>query len=308
VAGVPSKAQVLYGVGGEREQHEYEIDWLPGYEGSRPVRVGNAALEEFQLDMYGEVMDALLGARRAGIRQEQHVWDIQLAWMDFLESAWRRPDRGLWEVRGPDRHFTHSKVMAWVAFDRAIATAEEFSLGGPVARWRTVRDEIRDDVDANGYDDEVGSFVQHYGSKRVDSALLQIPLTGFLPASDPRVRGTVAAIERSLVRDGLVYRYAPEEEVEGVSGQEGAFIACTLWLADVLDLMGRHEEARRTFERVLAVRNDLGLLSEEYDVAAGRMVGNFPQALSHQWLVLTARNLSRRPSSGRHASTKGVGS
>jgi GH15 family glucan-1,4-alpha-glucosidase len=301
VAGEPSKAQILYGVAGERDLPEFEVPWLPGYEGSRPVRVGNAALDEFQLDVYGELMDALLQTRRAGIREVRHAWDIQRVFMDFLESAWRREDKGLWEVRGPDRHFTHSKVMAWVAFDRTIQAAEEFSLQGPVERWRKVREEIRSEIEAKGYDDEVGSFVQFFGSKRPDASLLQIPLVGFLPASDPRVMGTVEAVERDLMRGGLVARYEPDEEVEGVSGDDGAFLPCTLWLADALELMGRRDEARLLFERVLALRNDVGLLSEEYDVDAGRLVGNFPQALSHLWLVLAARNLSGRPAGGRHA-------
>jgi GH15 family glucan-1,4-alpha-glucosidase len=301
VAGEPSKAQVLYGVGCEREPMERELTWLPGYEGSRPVRVGNAALEEFQLDIYGEVMDALLQAREAGIREPQHAWDIQRVLMEFLESAWRRQDRGMWEVRGPSRHFTHSKVMAWAAFDRAIRMANEYSLEGPEERWRKAADEIRREVEDRGFNRELGAFVQFYDSDRLDAALLEIPLIGFLPATDPRVRGTVEAVERHLTSDGLVYRYEPDESVEGLTGGEGAFLPCTLWLAGALDLVGRHGDARKTFERVLSVRNDVGLLSEEYDVGSGRLVGNFPQALSHLWLVLTARNLSGRPAAGRHA-------
>lgn len=208
----------------------------------------------------------------------------------------------MWEVRGPQRHFTHSKVMAWVAFDRCVQAAERFSLEGPVARWRAIREEIRKEIEDRGYDDQVGAFVWYYGSKDVDASLLQIPLVGFLSPNDPNVRSTVSAVERSLMRDGLVLRYEPNEEAEGLPGDEGAFIPCTLWLANALDLMGRHDDARRAFERVLAVRNDVGLLSEEYDVDAGRLVGNFPQGLSHVWVVLTARNLSGRPTFGRHAS------
>jgi GH15 family glucan-1,4-alpha-glucosidase len=301
IGGEPAKAQILYGVAGEREIIERELPWLPGYEGSGPVRVGNAALEEFQLDIYGEVMDALLQAGEAGIRRPAHAWEVQRLMMEYLESAWQREDRGLWESRGPSRHFTHSKVMAWAAFDRAINMAQEFSLEGPVDRWRKVAEEIRRDVESKAFNEELGAFVQFYGSDRLDAALLQIPLIGFLPATDPRVRSTVEAVERHLVHDGLVYRYEPDRSVEGFGGEEGAFLPCTLWLADALDLMGRHEEARATFERVLSLRNDVGLLSEECDVKAGRLVGNFPQALSHLWVVLSARNLSGRPSSGRHA-------
>jgi GH15 family glucan-1,4-alpha-glucosidase len=296
IGGEPSKAQILYGVTGERDLTERELPWLPGYEGSRPVRVGNAATQEFQLDIYGEVMDALLRAREAGVHLPSHTWDVQLVLMKFVESAWHRQDQGMWESRGPARHFTHSKVMTWAAFDRAIRMAEDFSLKGPVDRWRTAADEIRREVESEGFNDRIGAFVQYYGSDRLDAALLEIPLMGFLPATDPRVRRTVEAIERHLMRDGLVYRYEPEESVEGVKGEEGAFLPCALWLADALHLIGRHEDARRIFERVLSLRNDVGLLSEEYDLATGRLVGNFPQALSHLWLVLVARNLSGSPS------------
>lgn len=297
IGGEPSKAQILYGVAGERDIIERELPWLPGYEGSRPVRVGNAATQEFQLDIYGEVMDALLRARVAGVRLPSHTWDVQRVLMKFVESAWHRPDQGMWESRGPARHFTHSKVMAWAAFDRAIRTTEDFSLKGPVERWRTVADEIRREVETKGFNERIRAFVQSYGSDRLDAALLEIPLMGFLSATDPRVRGTVEMIERHLMRDGLVFRYEPEESVEGVKGEEGAFLPCALWLADALHELGRHEDARRIFERVLSLRNDVGLLSEEYDVGAGRLVGNFPQALTHLWLVLVARNLSGSPSS-----------
>jgi GH15 family glucan-1,4-alpha-glucosidase len=301
IGGEPSKAQILYGVAGERDLIERELPWLPGYEGSHPVRVGNAAIQEFQLDIYGEVMDALLLAREAGVRLPSHAWDVQRVMMQFLESAWHHQDQGMWESRGPARHFTHSKVLAWAAFDRAIRMAEDFSLKGPIDRWRRAANEIRREVETEGFNERIGAFVQFYGSDRLDAALLEMPLIGFLSATDRRVRGTVEAIERHLVRDGLVYRYEPEESVEGLKGEEGAFLPCTLWLAGVLSLMGRHEDARTIFERVLSVRNDVGLLSEEYDLGTGRLVGNFPQALSHLWLVLAAHNLSRRPSTERQA-------
>jgi GH15 family glucan-1,4-alpha-glucosidase len=299
IGGEPSKAQILYGVGGERDLIERQLSWLPGYEGSRPVRVGNAAIHEFQLDIYGEVMDALLRAREAGVRLPAHTWDVQRVMTEFLESAWHRPDQGMWESRGPSRHFTHSKVLAWAAFDRAIRMVEDFSLTGPVDRWRTAAEEIRREVETQGFNDRIGAFAQYYGSDRLDAALLEIPSMGFLPATHPRVRATVEAIERHLMRDGLVYRYEPEESMERLTDNEGAFLPCTLWMADALDVMGRHEDARGMFERVLSLRNDVGLLSEEYDVAAGRLVGNFPQALSHVWLVLVARNLSGGPRARR---------
>jgi GH15 family glucan-1,4-alpha-glucosidase len=258
------------------------------------VRVGNAAVRQFQLDVYGEVMDTLHLGRRFGLETDPSTWDLQRALLEFLEANWREPDEGIWEIRGPRRHFTHSKVMAWVALDRAIKAVELLGLEGPVDRWRAVRRELHDEVCREGYDSERGSFVQYYGADRLDASLLQIPLVGFLPADDPRVKGTVAAIERELMADGLVHRYPPEgsEKVDGLPPGEGPFLACTFWLADNLVLMGRWEEAAGIFERLLALRNDVGLLAEEFDPATGRQLGNFPQAFSHVALVNTASNLS----------------
>jgi GH15 family glucan-1,4-alpha-glucosidase len=269
-----------------------ELEWLPGYEGSLPVRVGNDASRQFQLDVYGEVLDLLHQASREGLPHESAAWEMELRILDVLESAWREPDEGIWEVRGGRRHFTHSKVMAWVGIDRAIRDVELFGFQGPVERWRALRDEIHQEVCREGYDDELGSFTQSYGSRELDAATLMLPLVGFLPAHDPRVMGTVAAIEERLMFDGFVMRYDTGSHVDGLPGGEGAFIPCTCWLADCLALQDRTDEARELFERVLGVRNDLGLLSEEYDPVRGRMVGNFPQAFSHVSLIGTARNLS----------------
>jgi GH15 family glucan-1,4-alpha-glucosidase len=294
VAGQPEQMQILYGVGGERRISEQELPWLPGYEGSHPVRTGNAAVNQFQLDVYGEVMDALHQARRAGIQTDEAAWDFQLALMDFLESNWQRPDEGLWEIRGPRRHFTHSKVMAWVAVDRAIKATESYRLEGPTDRWRALRKQLHDEVCDRGYDAERNTFVQSYGSDKLDAALLQIPLVGFLDATDERVRGTLDAIQRELYEDGFVRRYDSDDAgtVDGLPPGEGAFLACSFWLADNLALAGRHDEAREQFERLLGLRNDLGLLAEEYDSKLGRQLGNFPQAFSHVPLVNTARLLS----------------
>lgn len=293
VAGSPADMQIMYGSAGERRLPELVLDWLPGYEGSRPVRIGNAAVGQFQLDVFGEVMDSLHQSRRIGIPGDPLAWSLQRALMDFLESCWTEPDEGIWEVRGPRRHFTHSKMMAWVAADRAVKAVERFGLEGPVERWRRLRREIKAEVCERGWDVDRRTFTQAYGSSSLDASLLMMPLVGFLPAQDGRVRGTVAAIERELCRDGFVHRYTQvDDDVDGLPPGEGAFLACTFWLADNYALVGRHEEARRTFERLLALRNDVGLLSEEYDVAAGRQVGNFPQAFSHVPLVNTARNLA----------------
>jgi GH15 family glucan-1,4-alpha-glucosidase len=294
VAGKPSQVSILYGVMGERRLPELELPWLPGYEGSAPVRIGNAACDQFQLDVYGEVMDSLHFARRVGLEPDENTWRMQTALTEFVESAGKLPDEGIWEVRGPRRHFTHSKVMAWVALDRAVKSVERFGLRGPAGRWREVRDEIHAEVCRNGYDPEMNSFVQYYGSKEVDGSLLMIPLVGFLPGTDPRMIGTVKAIEERLTADGLVSRYAEAPHVDGLPPGEGAFIACTFWLADNLALQGRFSEARDLFERLLAIRNDVGLLSEQYDRTGRRFVGNFPQAFSHVGLINTARNLSRR--------------
>ncbi len=304
VAGTPEQLQTLYGVAGERQLIEYEIDWLDGYAASRPVRVGNAASTQFQLDVYGELMDAFHVARRHGIRPIDHAWSVQQALVEFLESNWDKPDEGIWEVRGPRRHFTYSKTMAWVALDRAVKAVERFKLAGPLDRWRALRDRIHADVCRQGFDAERNTFVQYYGGKSLDASLLLLAPIGFLPANDPRIVGTVTAIRRELMSDGLVRRYNTEDGVDGLSGQEGAFLACTFWLADNLAMMGKHDEARDLFERLLDLRNDVGLLAEEYDPRAKRLVGNFPQAFSHIALVNTAHNLTladRGPSAQRAA-------
>src|SRR5262249_26954259 len=287
--------QILYGPGGERRIPEIEVDWLPGYECAAPVRVGNAAVRQFQLDVYGELMDTMHVARRAGIEPGEHAWALQRVVCDFLESNWDRPDDGIWEVRGPRRHFTHSKVMAWVAFDRAVKAVERFGLEGPADRWRKLRDHIHEEVCVKGYDTTRNAFVQHYGASDLDASLLMIPLVGFLPAHDRRMRGTVEAIQRELVVDDFVLRYDPAKapSVDGMPPGEGAFLACTFWLVDNLVLLGRRDEAVAIFERLLSLENDVGLLSEEYDPAARRLVGNFPQAFSHVSLVNSACNLSR---------------
>jgi len=293
VAGKPSQVSILYGVRGERRLPELEIDWLTGYEGAAPVRIGNAACNQFQLDVFGEVMDSLHFARRVGLDPDENTWHLQTALTEFVRSAWQLPDEGIWEVRGPRRHFTHSKVMAWVALDRAVKAVERFGLEGPAGRWREVREQIHAEVCAKGFDSAIDSFVQYYGSKEVDGSLLLIPLVGFLPATDPRMIGTVKAIQERLTVDGLVSRYADAPYVDGLPPGEGAFIACTFWLADNLALQGRLSEARDLFERLLAIRNDVGLLSEQYDRASRRFLGNFPQAFSHVGLINTAANLSR---------------
>jgi GH15 family glucan-1,4-alpha-glucosidase len=296
VAGDPSQMQIMYGAGGERRLDEWEIDWLPGYEGSAPVRIGNAAAGQFQLDVYGEVMSALYESE-AGSQADSGsspTWAFQLSLMDFLRDGWREPDDGIWEVRGPRRHFTHSKVMAWVAIDRAIKTAEEYGRDGPVDSWKEIRQEIHDQVCEEGFNANVGSFTQYYGSDQLDASLLMIPLVGFLPAQDPRVRGTIEAVERDLVEGGFVLRYRTDDtgNVDGLSGREGSFLACSFWLADCLTLLGRNHDARQMLDRLLGLRNDLGLLSEEYDAVAGRLVGNFPQAFSHVSLVNSASKLA----------------
>jgi GH15 family glucan-1,4-alpha-glucosidase len=293
-AGDPSQMQIMYGAGGERRLDEWEIDWLPGYENSTPVRIGNAAAGQFQLDVYGEVMSALYESAKTAQAGDDSAWEFQLALMDFMKDGWREPDDGIWEVRGPRRHFTHSKVMAWVAIDRAIKTAEEYDLDGPVDQWKVVRQEIHDQVCDQGFNVSKGSFTQYYGSEELDASLLMIPLVGFLPAHDPRVRGTIEAVERELVDGGFVLRYrtADTGEVDGLVGREGAFLACSFWLADCLSLLGREHDARQLFDRLMGLRNDLGLLSEEYDPVAGRLVGNFPQAFSHVSLVNSASKMA----------------
>jgi GH15 family glucan-1,4-alpha-glucosidase len=296
IAGSPEDLQILYGVAGERRLVELELPWLEGYEGSVPVRIGNGASEQLQLDVYGEIVDALYSARRKGLDASPDAWALARKTFDWLESGWRQEDEGIWEVRGPRRHFTHSKVMAWVAFDRAVKSVERLGHDGPAERWRAVREEIKEDVLRSGYDAERGTFVQFYGSDRLDASLLLIPLVGFLPAHDPRVVATVAAIQSELVRDGFVERYRADEQNVGVDGLppgEGAFLPCSFWLAAVLAQQGRLEEAVDLFERLLALRNDLGLLSEEYDPERKRLVGNFPQAFTHLTLVETAFTLAR---------------
>ena len=293
VAGSPSQIQIMYGLSGERRLSEWEVPWLAGYEGSRPVRIGNAAQTQRQLDVFGEVMDALHQARRGGLDTTEAGWALQRALVQHLETIWSEPDEGIWEVRGGRRHFTHSKVMAWVALDRAIRGIEEFGLSGPLERWRALRSRIHEEVCRQGFDPDLGSFVQSYGSRHLDASLLLLPLVGFLPPDDPRVRGTVAAIEqRLLVEDTFVLRYDTEETLDGLPPGEGAFLACSFWLADNLLLQGREAQARALFERLLALRNDVGLLAEEYDPVARRQVGNFPQAFSHIALANTARNLT----------------
>ena len=294
VAGDPSDLQILYGVAGERDLFEREADWLSGYEGSRPVRTGNAAAGHFQLDVYGEVVSMLHESRRLG-DDAGPAWDLERALLDFLEDGWRQPDDGIWEVRGPRRHFTHSKVFAWVALDRALKDIGEFGFEGPVDRWKALRDEIHAQVLANGFDAERNTFTQYYGSKELDASTLMIPIFGFLPATDSRVIGTVEAIERELLSDGFVLRYSTGEGVgvDGLTTREGAFLPCSFWLADCYELMGRHDDAVTLFNRLLSLRNDLGLLSEEYDPVAHRLVGNFPQAFSHISLINTAVGLSR---------------
>ncbi|MGK5627428.1 glycoside hydrolase family 15 protein [Streptomyces sp. URMC 123] len=288
IAGDPADLQIMYGIAGERRLTEFEVPWLKGYEGSAPVRVGNAAVEQLQLDVYGEVLDSLFLARERGLPQEEHAWRIQRALMDFLEGHWREPDEGLWEVRGPRRHFVHSKVMSWVAADRVVRTVEAHPrLEGDADRWRAMREAVHAEVCREGYDAERGTFTQYYGSTELDAATLLIPKVGFLPPDDPRVVGTVDAVRRELDHGGFVRRYT-QDGVDGVPGGEGAFLACSFWMADALHLTGRREEARALFERLLSVRNDVGLLAEEWDPVAERQLGNFPQAFSHVGLVNTA--------------------
>ena len=303
-AGAPRQLQIMYGIGGERRLVETELPWLPGYERSTPVRVGNAAHDQLQLDVYGEVMDALHQARRGGLAPSEADWSFQRTLLEHVAHIWHTRDEGIWEVRGEPRSFTYSKVMAWVALDRGIRAVETCGLAGPVKRWRALRQRIHDEVCERGFDAELNSFVQSYGSKELDASLLLIPLFGFLPPSDPRVRGTVEAISRQLVHDGFVRRYVTESGVDGLDPGEGVFLMCTFWLADNLTMLGRRDEAEAIFTRLLAIRNDVGLLSEEYDPLARRLIGNFPQAFSHVALVNTANNLA---SSGRAAPGRATG-
>jgi GH15 family glucan-1,4-alpha-glucosidase len=292
MAGAPDQLQIMYGLAGERLLREWDVPWLPGYENSKPVRIGNAAHDQLQLDVYGEVMDALHQARLGGIPESLDAWELQKALAEHLEKVWQKPDQGIWEVRGKQQHFTHSKVMAWVAIDRAVKSAELCKLDGPIEHWRALRDQIHADVCQRGFNTRLNAFVQAYGSDLVDASLLLMPLVGFLPANDPRVRGTVAAIEKDLLVDGFVLRYDSNATDDGLPGGEGAFLACSFWLADNYILLDRRDDAERMFKRLLALRNDVGLLSEEYDPRVQRQVGNFPQAFSHIALLSTAFNLS----------------
>ncbi|SES45137.1 Glucoamylase (glucan-1,4-alpha-glucosidase), GH15 family [Rhizobium sp. NFR03] len=294
VAGAPEQMQIMYGVAGERNLREWEAGWLPGYEGSQPVRIGNAASEQFQLDVYGEVADALMQASKGGLARHPRGEEIGDVLMPFLERVWRDPDEGIWEVRGERQHFTYSKVMAWVAFDRVSLMAEEAGDRQGSLRWRQVADEIHAEVCAKAFDPEMNSFVQAYGSKALDASVLQIGMVGFLPPDDPRYVGTVEAIERDLTSDGFVLRYRTGETDDGLPSDEGVFLACSFWLADALDLIGRRQDAQALFKRLLALSNDVGLLSEEYDPKDKRLLGNFPQAFSHIGVINTALNLSRR--------------
>ena len=305
VAGSPEDLQVLYGVTGVRRLDEYEIAWLPGYEKSAPVRIGNAAAKQYQLDVYGEVMDTLHLARLAGLAPEPEAWQVQVALLKFLESHWEQPDEGIWEVRGPRRHFTHSKVMAWVAFDRGIKDAEQDGLEGPIERWRQIRDAIHALVCARGFDRGRNTFVQSFDSPHLDASLLLIPQVGFLPAEDPRVAGTIAAIERSLTAQGLIMRYSTDTSVDGLPPGEGVFLPCSFWLADAYLLTGRRAEGEALFERLLSLSNDVGLFAEEYDPRTKRMLGNFPQALTHMALVNTARLASMPAHEAKIAAARG---
>ena len=288
VAGDPADLQIMYTVDGGRELPERELEHLSGYAGSRPVRIGNGAVTQRQNDVLGEVMIALDLARRAGLEETANSWSLQRALVEELADHWDEPDNGLWEIRGPQRHFTHSRVMVWVAFDRAVRAVEEHGLPGPVERWRDLRDRVRQEVLDKGYDAERGTFTQHYDTREVDASLLVIPLVGFLPGDDPRVLGTIEAVQADLLRDGLLLRYRTSSGVDGLSGHEHPFLACSFWLVSALAVAGRHAEAGELFDRLCGLANDVGLLAEEYDADGGRMAGNFPQAFSHLALVQAA--------------------
>jgi len=290
-AGSPWQMQIMYGLAGERRLSEWEVNWLRGYHGSAPVRIGNAAYAQLQLDVYGEVMDALYQAHRGGVVGNEASWGLQKALLSHLEKVWREPDSGMWEIRGPPRHFTYSKVMAWLAFDRAIAMAREFNLAGPILRWQELRAEIYDQVCTHGFDPALGSFVQSYGSRELDASLLLLPVVGFIDGRDQRFMGTVAAIEQRLLRHGFLLRYDARSPTDGLPPGEGAFLACSFWLVDAYVLLGRLDEAHRLFDRLLGLRNDVGLLAEEFDPVNDRMLGNFPQAFSHVALINSTHNL-----------------
>jgi GH15 family glucan-1,4-alpha-glucosidase len=292
VAGSPNQLQIMYGLGGERRLTEWQVPWLGGYEASAPVRIGNAAHNQFQLDVFGEVMDALHQARQGGLGVNEAGWSLQQEILKHVEKVWPEPDEGLWEVRSGREHFTFSKAMAWVAFDRAIKSAETWQLPAELDRWRAIRDRIHADVCDKGFDRSLGSFTRAYGTKELDASLLLLPAVGFLSHDDPRVTGTIAAVEKHLMSDGFVLRYDTNRSDDGLTGQEGVFLACSFWLVDAYLMSGRRDEAVALFERLLSLRNDVGLLSEEYDPRSKRLVGNFPQAFSHLALVNTASNLS----------------
>nr|WP_273377642.1 glycoside hydrolase family 15 protein [Actinopolymorpha pittospori] len=294
IAGRPEDLQVMYGVAGERRLPEQPLDWLAGYEGSRPVRTGNGAVSQLQLDVYGEVLSCLYRSRKKGVPPHDYAWSIVCSLMDYLERSWNQPDEGLWEVRGPRRHFVHSKVMAWAAADRMVRAVQELGRSGPVHRWRTMRDRIHAQVCDKGFDSQRGTFTQSYGSRELDASLLLIPILGFLPPEDPRVVGTIDAIKSELMTNGLVVRYpiSDSTDVDGLPGAEGAFLACSFWLAEAQALLGRKDEATELFERLLSLTNDVGLLAEEYDPIQGRQLGNFPQAFTHIKLIRTAQALS----------------
>jgi GH15 family glucan-1,4-alpha-glucosidase len=291
-AGHPSEMQIMYGLAGERRLTEFELPWLPGYENSIPVRIGNGAYEQLQLDVYGELMDAFYACHRYGLEASSYAWDLQRKLLEYLETIWDKPDQGMWEVRGEPRHFTFSKMMVWVAFDRGIKMVEQFELEGPVDHWRDLRTAIEQQIMEHAYDPVRNTFVQYYGAQDLDASLLLMPQLGFLSPDDHRVRGTIEAIERELVVDGLVKRYPTREETDGLPAGEGMFLACSFWLANSLNRIGRRDDAVALFERLLALRNDLGLMSEEYDPRTGRMLGNFPQAFSHTAIINTAAHLS----------------
>ena len=291
-AGSPDQLQIMYGLAGERRLTEFELPELPGYEGSQPVRIGNAASEQLQLDVYGEMLDSTYLARHKGMQSNEAGWNLARAAVSHLEVIWTKPDDGIWEIRGPRRHFVHSKVMVWVAVDRAVRIMQEFGGDGPLERWTRLRRDIHEEVCRLGFSRELNSFVQYYGSKELDASLLLLPLVGFLPPDDPRVLGTIAAIEKTILQDGFVARYNTRSAVDGLPGDEGVFLACSFWLVDNYVLQRRDDEARALFERLLGLRNDVGLLSEEYDPKEHRQLGNFPQAFSHLALINSAHNLS----------------
>jgi GH15 family glucan-1,4-alpha-glucosidase len=311
LAGDPEKLQIMYGVGGERRLTELTLDWLPGWRGSKPVRVGNAAHEQVQLDVYGELADVLWQGMRAGFAIDPANWDLQLLLLDSLERKWQEPDDGIWEVRGPRRHFVHSKVLAWVAFDRSISIVEHSDsneISGPVDRWKKIRDDIHEQVCTHGYNADIGAFVQSYDDSRLDASVLMIPIVGFLPGDDPRVTSTIDVIRRRLTVDGLVRRYDPSDsDVDGIGEREGVFLACSFWLVAALAAAGEKKEATKLFERLLELANDVGLFAEEYDPTSRRLLGNFPQAFTHLALVDAATDLAPPPSARRRRDRPGAG-